>query len=182
VGGPPEEVDSLLEGETSFPCVTPLCGGRLFKTNIAACVDRSVKAVTLREFFRGIHGFGTGRDGGTTIERARALLKSKPIADVVGFSVGDPARVIVQQIILKDGTRLHFDTSAKGACLYYVEEPGPSCVEVFDESNVSNSVHVHAGVESSGSYREEDRRVPTFDVEGNRDRTGSVAGASATTE
>jgi len=88
--------------------------------------------VPLSSFFRAINGFGLSTGAPASAQRFLEILKTKKIAHAIVEPVGQPERVIVKQIICEDGTKLHFDTSARGACCYFIEEPGPSCVEVFD--------------------------------------------------
>ena len=174
VGGDPKEIDRLLGDRESFPCITPLCGGRLRTCDGAH--GYLVEEIPLRSFYRGIHGFGASKGAPASLSRLRELLLNQRVADINAEDVGRPARVIVRQLILEDGTRLHFDVSSKGACLYYIEEAGPSCVEVFDADDVVSPVG------NGDSCREEVGRAVKAhgDISEGGDRAAS--GSAATTE
>ena len=134
IGGDVLDIEALLHSETNFPCVTPLCRGRMV-TPDSLSQDWSGyhrSEMPIQSFFRAINGLGSGVGAPASLKRAKGLLLSKRIVDVVGEPSGQPERMILRQLVLEDGTRLHFDTSAKGACLYYIEERGPSCMEVVD--------------------------------------------------
>lgn len=151
IGGDLQEVQSLLGSEKSFSCITPLCGGSMLSVTAADIPDGcEISTMTVRDFFRAIHGFGRGKGSPASFDRAKELLLSKRVVQMKGFPIGDPERVILRELILEGGTRLHFETSARGACLYYIEERGPSCVEV-----VENEIHTDAAVEVSSADREE---------------------------
>jgi hypothetical protein len=111
----------------------------------------TVSEIPIRAFFRAINGFGRGEGDPASLERLQELLTSQKIVGVKANAVGQPERVIIREMILENGTRLHFEASARGACIYYIEEPGPSCVEVVE--NVLDS-------QSSDPDREEAGRDP----------------------
>lgn len=177
IGGDPKEVMGLLGSQDSFPCVTPLCSGRLQKLRPGVSIEGfTSEELPVKSFFRGIHGFGTLEGEAASLARARELLITGDIVDLVGESTGKPERVIIRQLVLKNGTKLHFDTSSKGACLYYIEEPSPSCVEVFDNELSSGTT-----TESPDSDREEDGRVAEACGE-SRDEAGELADSTSTPE
>jgi hypothetical protein len=162
IGGDPREIKGLLGNEDSFACVTPLCGGRMRKLREGISIQGfETLEMPVQTFFRGINGFGTGTGAAASLARARELLLNEKIVEVVGESAGEPERVILRRLVLHNGTTLHFDTSSKGACLYYIEEAGPSCVEVFDDDEVSN----RAATEVSNPDREEVGRAPSPDAD-----------------
>ena len=119
VGGDPKEIKQLLdqpEWRQSFPCITSLCGGRLQRMApddlIAVRVKKyAVEEIALRGFYRAIHGFGVGGGAPASLAKAREILLTKRIVDLQAESVGQPERVILRQLIMEDGTRLHFDMS-----------------------------------------------------------------------
>jgi hypothetical protein len=155
IGGESNEIHNLLGMQDTFECITPLCEGRLRKVDENELkVAMDVTELPVRSFFRAIHGFGTGKGEPASLERVRTLLLNKRVVDIKADPVGQPERVIVRQLILEDGTRLHFEVSGLGACIYYIEEPGPSCVEVFDAAVPSERV-----AESGNTDREEAGRV-----------------------
>jgi hypothetical protein len=114
-----------------------------------------VVEVPLRSFFRAIHGFGLSHGAPASYKRAVELLTAKKIVEVKGEPIGKPERVILRELVLEDGTRLHFEASTRGACLYYIEEKSPSCVEVFDGSPDD----VEAATPGLIEVREETRRA-----------------------
>lgn len=134
IGGDVLDIEALLHTENNFPCVTPLCQGRMVTPGSLSrdWSDYHRYEMPVQSFFRAINGFGSGVGAPASLKRAQELLLSKRIVEVIGEPSGQPERVILRQLVLEDGTRLHFDTSAKGACLYYIEERGPSCMEVVD--------------------------------------------------
>lgn len=128
VAGDPKEVSSLLdlpEWSESFPCVTPHCRGRLrkVKAQYREAVGQT-RTVPLHSFFRAINGFGLGVGEAASIDSVRSALRGKTITRVTGYNVGSPERTIIQTMTLSDGTMLHFDASAKGACIYFIEKEG----------------------------------------------------------
>jgi hypothetical protein len=129
----------------------------------------SITELPIRSFYRAIHGFGTGEGDPAAASEFARLLKTKKIADMTITSVGQPERVIVHQLVLEDGTRMHFDSSSRGACCYYIERPGKSCVEVAEDELAT----VEAPVSGTGSNREEAGRSDT--------RTEGSAGLSPDT-
>lgn len=155
VGGDLEEIQHLLGSMESFPCITPLCRGRMV-TIPPARIPRSysLQEVPIRGFFRAINGFGPGVGDPASLKRFRELMLSQRVVDVVAEPIGQPERVIVRELVLESGIRLHFETSAKGACVYYIEEPGPSCVEVVEHELAA------AASEGADSNREEVGRAP----------------------
>ena len=142
--GEPGEVASiagLIHSDTNYGCITPLCSGRLVEVS-GTPVGFSIKELPIRSFYRAIHGFGSGEGDPAAASDFAELLKTKKIVDMTVTAVGQPERVIVHQLVLEDGTRLHFDSSTRGACCYYIERPGKSCVEVVEDelSTVGTSV------------------------------------------
>jgi hypothetical protein len=139
--------------------------------------DFDVSEIPVKSFFRGIHGFGAGKGAPASLAKARELLLNEKIVEVIGEPTGQPERVILRQLVLEDGTKLHFDSSSKGACLYYIEEPGPSCVEVV-EHEISTSATA-----SSDQNREETGRASEVDGGGsNEARRGPSPTDAAATE
>jgi hypothetical protein len=116
--------------------------------------EYTAKEIPVRAFYRAVHGFGSGEGASASIERFTELLRTKRIVQIQATPVGQPERVILNQLVLDDGTRLHFDSSSRGACCYYIEESGPSCVEVVD-----NELSTDATAEVGNQNREKDRRI-----------------------
>lgn len=114
------EMNSLMpDWKSGYPCITPLCRGRLQGT---APQSHSIrfKEVPLLDFYRAVKGFGLCN--AANLKKTTKLLTEKRIVAVEGESIGTPERTIIRCLVLEDGTRLHFDASSKGACLYYIEE------------------------------------------------------------
>ena len=130
VAGELEEVKSLLQDVASCPCITNFCSGTM--NRIKAPAGLPIQEVPLGSFFRAINGFGLSSGAPASAARFVEIIKTKKLVNALVEPVGQPERVIVKQLICEDGTRLHFETSARGACCFFIEEPGPSCVEVFD--------------------------------------------------
>ena len=125
VYGDHQEMARLLtDWESGFPCITPMCRGRLIGTVPHSHSGTTFKEVSLQEFYRAYKGFGLSGTAPASLKKSTKLLMEKRIAAVEGESIGTPERTIIRCLVLEDGTRLHFDTSSKGACLYYIEEPG----------------------------------------------------------
>jgi len=155
VGGPPEEVAHLIQDQKNFPCITPLCGGRMEECRaLDLPPDYERREIPIQGFFRAIHGFGSGEGAPASFQRARDLLLTQKIVELVGEPVGQPERVIIRQLVLDNGTKLHFEASARGACLYYIEERGPSCREV-----VEHELSLSPNPASGDSNREEAGRA-----------------------
>ena len=123
VVGDLEEKESLLKGMDNFPCVTPLCRGRMVRSHKSYPEARDVVEVPLHGFYRAIHGFGSPKGDPAPVELSKRVLLTKKIVDVHAEEIGQPKRTILKRLILEDGTRLHFSRSTQGACLYYVEVP-----------------------------------------------------------
>lgn len=158
-----EELDSawrMLDVSDNPQCPTPLCQGKLKR--IEDRVDSAklkslgyrLEEIPFQAFYRAIYGFGGPKGEAATVERFTHLVKTKKIVDVSAHATGQPERVILKRLILEDGTILHFDTSARGACCYYIEEPGPSCMEV-----VEDELRREGATKSSGEDREEGGRA-----------------------
>jgi len=160
VGGDELEIASLLNEATSFPCITPLCRGRMQAVAPAKIPGYPVLDIPVRNFFRAVHGFGLGIGDPASLKRLRELLLSQRVVDLRAEPIGQPERVILRELILESGVRLHFETSAHGACVYYIEEPGLSCVEVVENDFFANSAS-----ESGDTNREEVGRAPQTDLE-----------------
>lgn len=155
VCGNRDEVSALLsapEWRGGFPCITPLCAGRMQATALPQGLC-SYEEVPLSAFYRAINGFGGASGAPASLRKVKQALTTKQVVAVVGEATGNPERSIIRQLVLSDGTRLHFDASSKGACLYYMEEPGPSCLEV-----VENELRSERGAEGSDTDREETGR------------------------
>jgi hypothetical protein len=162
IGGDPLEVSDLLGISESFACVTPLCRGRMTPVIPSQIPMNYVRSeIPIRGFYRAIYGFGSGVGDPASLKRLRELLLTQRVVDLRAEPVGQPERVILRELVLENGTRLHFETSARGACVYYIEEPGPTCVEV-----VENELSADAVTESGNSYREEARRATEAQLEG----------------
>lgn len=150
VGGEPAEVKSLLN-QAKYPCVTLGCKGVLV---LDYCVTLregyEVVHVPLRGFFRAVHGFGPVTGAPAALADVELLFRTDKIERVVAFPIGDPERVILKELIFESGTRMHFDSSARGACVYYVERPGPSCAE-----EVEDVLRAEGATGRSESHREE---------------------------
>ena len=151
VGGSEEEISGLLGNDTESPrCITPLCQGRLTRVTgkWANMRDYSFEEITLRSFFRAIMGFGKFEGSPAAAETVKKVLLTKKIVEAGVDPVGNPERTILHQLVFEDGTRLHFGSSSYGACCFYIEAVGPSCVEVFDreQSSVANCEAASEGV------------------------------------
>lgn len=150
VGGEPDEVKSLLK-QAEYPCITVGCAGVLVSDY---CVPLRggyhVVHVPLHGFFRAVHGFGPVKGTPAALADVELLFRSDKIERVVAFSIGDPERVILKELVFESGTRMHFDSSSRGACIYYVEKPGPSCTE-----EVEDVLRAEGDAGRSESHREE---------------------------
>ena len=158
VGGDVEEIKRLLdlpEWQASIPCITPLCQGRMVKVPNTP-MGYLPTEIPVHNFYRAALGFGTGSGAPASLEKVREALTSQRVVEVQADAAGQPERTIIRQLVLEDGTRLHFDASSKGACVYYIESRSHSCVEVFD--NEQPFLRSGADLESSDSDREEARR------------------------
>lgn len=157
VGGDLDEVQSLLGANKEWACITPLCKGRLTVVHLRDIpVGWTTKNIPVKNFFRAIHGFGPGEGEPASLNRAREIFLTEKIVDVIAESVGQPQRVILRELVTESGIRLHFETSSRGACLYYIEEPGPTCVEVVeDELNRERDDRGEAVTQSGSAHREE---------------------------
>lgn len=163
IGGDLNEVNSLLGMQESFPCVTPLCRGRMVQVGLKIPTGYKMRNMPIRAFYRAVNGFGPGPDSldPASLKRLKEILLSRKVVDLRAEQIGQPQRVILRELIMDDGTRLHFETSAKGACVYYIEEPGPSCLEV-----VENELASAATDKSGNSNREETGRASQTDCDG----------------
>lgn len=105
------------EWQASFPCVAPLCSGRLFQVEAA---DNPLKC-SKHVFFKALHRMGNA-DGSpaASMDRVKSKLFSSRVVDVCGVQNGD--RVIVESLVLDDGSKLHLSPSVHGACIHYLEE------------------------------------------------------------
>lgn len=155
IGGDPAEIDNLLKQEQLFHCVTPFCSAFMRASDHLAPEGYLTVEMPVTSFFRAIHGFGSGVGAPASFERAQKLLLSQRVVQIVGEPIGQPERVLIRQLVLESGIRLHFETSARGACLYYIEEPGPTCREVV-EHELSLSPNPEGTIEN----REEAGRAP----------------------
>lgn len=169
-----QEVKSLLEQpewEKGFPCVTSCCRGllvRMHKEHKAGVLGLSEMVdVPVKNFYRAIHGFGLGIGEPASIQRIRDLLTKERVIDIVAEPTNSNERVIVRELVLSNGARIHLGASHMGACVYYVEEP-QSCVEVFD-----NEVRAEEAARGSAENREEVGRAPEAG-EGERTEAGGA--------
>lgn len=157
LGGDPDEIKHLISTlPENLPCTTPLCEGRMvFHKRVPPWSH--VVSIPMSTFYRAAQGFGGARGDPAVFDRAATLLKSKRIVEVHGRSAGHPERAILKTLVLEDGTRLHLDSSNLGACLYYIEEATPTCVEVFENelSAISEQEHSEECLED----REEAGRI-----------------------
>ena len=167
VSAPPEELHALLEG-IEMLCPTALCRGVLARVSQ---FFTTAKPIPLQTFFRAVQGFGSATGEAATLKRFSHLLKTKKITQIYAEPVGKPERVILRTLVLDDGTRLHFDSSARGACCYYIEEAGPTCLEVVD-----HELRRIEDVGSGGPAGEESRRAPQ---NGDRGTAGESASPPA---
>lgn len=175
LGGDIQEIHHLLNSldieKGSYKCITPHCNGRLALVHGGTPHGYTPKEIPIRAFYRAIHGFGSGEGKEASVERFTELLRTKRIVEVQAIPVGQPERVILRQLVLDDGTRLHFDSSSRGACCYYIEEHGPSCLEV-----VEDELSVDATNEVSNPDRKEVGRDPQTE---STDNVGGVNGSSS---
>lgn len=170
VAGSLEELKSLLDTQESATpsCITNFCQGTMKRVK-SSLPGFKQEEVPLNSFFRAINGFGLSKGDPASAARFVEIIKTKKIVNALVEPVGQPERVIVKQLICEDGTRLHFDTSARGACCYFIEEPGPSCLEVFD-AQYSGDAEDPGGRSSKGG--EEAGRAPEADSETSDARSG----------
>lgn len=154
---------SVVEAGGVPSCPTPLCQGRLMRVKNHVR-EFEQKEIPLPTFFRGIHGFGSPEGEAASVQKFRELITSGKIVEVHAEPIGQPERVILKRLILEDGTRMHFDSSARGACCYYIEQPGPSCMEVV-ENELSSMDPAEADSCSSDSDREEVGRAVEAEVD-----------------
>lgn len=173
VGGEVMEMNSILSSLEEWPpCPTELCNGRLKATKFPP-KDTELVEIPVQGFFRAVNGMGPPLGAPAESKRFVELLKTKKIVEVHMTPVGQPERVILHRLVLEDGTRLHFDSSGRGACCFYIEGPGPSCTEV-----VSDQLDSEAASESSSADREEagrDSETPDPDNVDGVDSAGSSA-------
>jgi len=67
-------------------------------------------------------------------ERVYEISLGQPRGELIGLHAhADVVPANPELWVLEDGTRLHFETSSKGACIYYIEERGPTCLEVVED-------------------------------------------------
>jgi hypothetical protein len=124
VYGDHKEIARLLtDSGKGFQCITPMCRGRLIGTVPHSHSGVYFTEISLQDFYRATKGFGLSGAAPASLKKSTKLLLEKRIVAVEGEPIGTPERTIIRCLILEDGTRLHFDTSSKGACLYYIEEP-----------------------------------------------------------
>jgi len=154
IGGEPAEIDGLLKQERVLSCITPFCSA-VMKASDHLVLGYHTVEMPFTNFFRAIHGFGSGAGVPAAFKRAEELLLTQKIIQVVGEPVGQPERVLLRQLVLESGIRLHFESSARGACLYYIEEPGPTCREV-----VEHELSLSPNSEGAGEDRKEAGRGP----------------------
>lgn len=153
VGGEPQEVRALLR-QAQYPCVTPECSGILHVSSCVSAIRERYKVihVPLRGFFRAVHGFGPVSGAPAALDAVVETLLTDKVSRVEAIPVGDPERVILRELIFESGIRMHFDSSARGACIYYLEKPGKTCVEEV-EDDLSAATEPVAG--RSSTNREE---------------------------
>ena len=79
IGGDFDEIKNLIGGKDNFPCITPLCQGRMKSWTSLGTLPSNCKVVEIpvRNFFRAIHGFGMSDGAAASFERARELLSTK---------------------------------------------------------------------------------------------------------
>lgn len=170
---------SIIHSESNtFECITPLCTGRLVEVS-GAPVGFTIKELPARAFYRAIHGFGAGAGDPAAHKDFVELIKNGKVVAVDADPVGQPERVILRQLVFEDGTRMHFDSSSRGACCYYIERPGKSCVEVVEDELSSDETTVRR----SDSHREEAGRsdADTASEQGPEQRAGVPSDAAAPT-
>jgi len=175
VGGEDGEIHSLLStmpSSQSFPCITPLCRGYLVAEKTPP-QNFTTREIPLHTFYKCINGFGDPDGRAAELGRFKELLLTKKVVAVRAEKVGQPERVIVKTIILEGGTRLHFDSSAKGACCYYIEEKPSSFVEAFDEHHDSSSKGSSSG--GSENRKENGRDSVSITTKSKRDQQRSPA-------
>jgi hypothetical protein len=169
VAGEVQEVDRLLdtpEWKESLPCATPRCLGRAARVTLAWLVTNKDKVrksedIPLQTYYRAINGFGRPDQMPADLPAVKLKLTTKKVVRVDGYSVGDPERTIVRNLVMDDGTILHFASSTHGACVFAISEPGPTCLEVFDDQLAEATSH--PGVPEPGDRQVED---------GERDQVG----------
>lgn len=115
----------LLGEKQTFNCITSLCRGRLAivprdQHERVLVVADAVIPIDSKEFYRAAMG---GNRSAITMQQIEEHLVGANIVSVKGFETGTPTRVILEEIVLENGTRLHFSSSTKGACLFKIEEP-----------------------------------------------------------
>lgn len=147
--GSQQQIAELLRGVDNFPCITPLCPGRLVKSQFA--FKTTATPMPLERFFQAVNGFGFNEGILAEYKHVCELLKNKRIVQVVGESAGEPERTIITKFVLEDGTRLHLGASSLGACIYRIEEPGKepsngySHLPVADNGSSTTEVGEEAG-------------------------------------
>lgn len=141
VTGESREVEMLLdapEWEESFPCATPRCHGRTARVSmewlgVNTARVKKIEAISLHTYYRAINGFGRPDINLANLPAVKSELVTKKISIVDGYSTGNPPHTILKKLVMEDGTMLHFAASAHGACIYAIDQPGPTCVEVLDD-------------------------------------------------
>jgi len=174
VGGYLDEIKGLLT-EGMYTCITPGCQGVMHKTGNVP-MGTPMHEVPLTVFYRAIHGFGSPNGECATVTDFVDLLKTQAIVQVLAEKAGQPERVILKTLVLANGVRMHFDSSSKGACCYYIEQPGPTCLEVVDDE-----IRAQTAALCSDQNREEVRRASDLGDEG-RDEARDAASDGAALE
>lgn len=153
--GPIEQLNALVT-QSGYPCFVSSCPGYLQRQTSGL---RRAIAIDVSAFFRAVNGFGFAAGSPASLESVEKLLLEKRVIQVFARDVGDPERTIIDRLVLDGGIKLHFAASAKGACIYYVEERGPSCVEVFDAQHTD----VSQGTDKSVTENREEAGRDTTD-------------------
>lgn len=136
VVGDPQELSGLVLVAGKSPrCATAGCLGTL--TMVPGPCPPLAQLYTEKEipaasFFKSSLGFGSANGCTADVEDFKSILLSQKVVKVCAHSIGNPPRVILQQLIMDSGVTLYFDTSARGACCFYIEKPMPTCLEVVD--------------------------------------------------
>lgn len=139
------------EWKTGFPCIAPLCNGRLVRGSRVGAKEPI--RLTATEFYRRVSGQGEAK-----FTDVRRIFGTKKVVGMNAEPRGNPEHVIVHNITFEDGSIMHFGVSRFGACVYKIEEP-------------DHGVRVEAAAEGRSAHREEAGRnadPATEDSEGPR--------------
>lgn len=110
-------------GYTCVACGNPVTAIGERETELVALEKMKLRDLTSDELYAALHGLGTPEERVAHFTSVNDLLLSKKVTKVIGHTVGNTDRTVIEALELEDGTRMYLGSGSAGAIVYRITHP-----------------------------------------------------------